>query len=56
MKIKLAIEQLNALITQIDKFSGSIKKNHPDAEFLLAMLSNFTTNVEKINRELKLFR
>lgn len=56
MKIKLANEQLNALITQIDKFSGSIKKNHPDAEFLLAMLSNFTTNVEKINRELKLFR
>ena len=51
-KIKTAVDRLNELSFEIDKFGEGIKKDHPDAEVLMSKLSNITSSLEKIKDEL----
>ncbi len=55
VKIKQAVEHLNTLSSEIDKFGDNIKKDHPDAGILISMLSNVTKSVEKIKNDLNFF-
>ena len=52
VKIKQATEQLKTLLFQIEKFGENIKKGHPDAEILMAKLSNVISSIAKIKEEL----
>ena len=55
IKIKQAVEQLNILSSEINKFGENIKKDHPDAEILTSKLSNVTKSLEKIKVDLNIF-
>ena len=55
IKIEQAVEHLNTLSSQIDKFGENIKKDHPDADILISMLSNVTKSLEKIKNDLNFF-
>ena len=55
IKIKQALEQLNFLSSEINKFGKNIKKDHPDAEILISKLSSVTKGLEKIKIDLDIF-
>ena len=55
IKIKKAIEQLNALSSNINKFGENIKKDHPDAEILISKLLDLTKGLEEIKNDLNIF-
>jgi hypothetical protein len=55
IKIKQAVEQLNVLSSEINKFGENIKKDHPDAEILTSKLSNVIKSLEKIKIDLNIF-
>ena len=54
IKIKQAVEQLNVLSSEINKFGENIKKDHPDAEILMSKLSDVTKSLEKIQIDLNI--
>ena len=55
IKIKKAIEQLNALSAKINKFGENIKKDHPDAEILISKLLDVTKGLDEIKNDLNIF-
>ena len=54
VKIKRAVDRLNDLSSEIDKFGKNIRKDHPDAEILTSQLSIITSSIKKIKDDLQL--
>ena len=53
VKIKKAVERLDNLSSEINKFGESIRKDHPDAQILMSKLSNVTSSIKKIKDNLR---
>ena len=52
VKIKSAVEHLNDLTSEIQRFGANIKQDHPDAAILVSKLLNVTKSLEKIKNNL----
>ncbi len=55
IKIKQAVDQLQHLSSEINKFGENIKKDHPDAEILTSKLSDVQKSLEQIKNDLNIF-